>query len=99
MNNANHYISEDIRKKLRAIRFEPGSIVFAKIGAAIFLERKRLLTQESCLDNNMMAFTLTDEFACPRFFHYLFQRIEIGKWCPLQPFQHYQDDILVQLAY
>ena len=79
MNNANHYISEGVRKKLGAIRFEPGSIVFAKIGAAIFLERKRLLTQESCLDNNMMAFTLTDEFACPRFFHYLFQRIEIGK--------------------
>lgn len=80
MNNANHYISEGVRKKLGAIRFEPGSIVFAKIGAAIFLERKRLLTQESCLDNNMMAFTLTDEFGCPRFFHYLFQRIEIGKF-------------------
>ncbi len=79
MNNANHYISEGVRKKLGAIRFEPGSIVFAKIGAAIFLERKRLLTQESCLDNNMMAFTLTDDKAFPRFFHYLFQRIEIGK--------------------
>ena len=79
MNNANHYIGEDIRRKLSAIKFGPGSIVFAKIGAAIFLERKRLLTQESCLDNNMMAFTLTDNYACPRFFHYLFQRIEIGK--------------------
>ena len=79
MNKANHYISEDVRRKLSAIRFEPGSIVFAKIGAAIFLERKRLLSKESCLDNNMMAFTLTDDFACPRFFHYLFQRIELGK--------------------
>ena len=79
MKNANHYISEDVRKKLGAIRFEPGSIVFAKIGAAIFLERKRLLSQESCLDNNMMAFTLTNDFACPRFFHYIFLRIELGK--------------------
>ena len=79
MNRANHYISENIRRKLGAIRFEPRSIVFAKIGAAIFLERKRLLSQESCLDNNMMAFTLTHEFACPRFFYYIFLRIELGK--------------------
>ena len=79
MNRANHYISEDVRRKLGAIRFKPGSIVFAKIGAAIFLERKRLLSQESCLDNNMMAFTLTNDFACPRFFHYIFLHIELGK--------------------
>ena len=39
MNKANHYISEDVRRKLGAIRLEPGSIVFAKIGAAIFLEQ------------------------------------------------------------
>ena len=79
MNKANHYISESVRRKLGAIRFEPGSIVFAKIGAAIFLERKRLLSQESCLDNNMMAFTLTNDFACPRFFYYIFLHIELGK--------------------
>ncbi len=79
MNRANHYISENVRGKLGAIRFKPESIVFAKIGAAIFLERKRLLPQESCLDNNMMAFTLTDDFACPRFFYYIFLRIELGK--------------------
>ena len=79
MNRANHYISENVRRKLGAIRFELGSIVFAKIGAAIFLERKRLLSQESCLDNNMMAFTLTNDFSCPRFFYYIFLHIELGK--------------------
>lgn len=79
MRNANHYISEEVRKKLRAASFPPGSIVFAHIGAAIFLERKRLLSQESCLDNNMMAFTLTDNHAFPRFFHYLLLHTELGK--------------------
>ena len=79
MNKANHYVSENVRGKLGAIRFKPESIVFAKIGAAIFLERKRLLSQESCLDNNMMAFTLTNNFACPRYFHYIFLRIQLGK--------------------
>ena len=79
MRNANHYISENVRKKLRAASFPPGSIVFAHIGAAIFLERKRLLSQPSCLDNNMMAFTLVDNHACPRFFYFLFLHTELGK--------------------
>jgi type I restriction enzyme S subunit len=32
------------------------SIIFAKVGAAVFLERKRLATN-FLIDNNMMAFT------------------------------------------
>lgn len=79
MQSANHYISEEIRRKLGATRFQPGSIVFAHIGAAIFLERKRLLSQECCLDNNMMAFTIMDNHAYPRFFYYLFLHLELGK--------------------
>ena len=79
LKRANHRISEDVRRTLGATIFPAGSVVFAKIGAAIFLERKRLLSQESCLDNNMMAFSLTVPNACERFFYYLFLRIEISK--------------------
>ena len=79
MKSANHWISEDVRRTLGATKFPVGSVVFAKIGAAVFLERKRLLSQESCLDNNMMAFSLTAPGACERFFYYLFFRIELGK--------------------
>ena len=80
MKNANHYISENVRITLGAAKFQADSIVFAHIGAAIFLERKRLLLRESCLDNNMMAFTLTDNHACSRFFYYLFSHTELGKF-------------------
>ncbi len=79
LKNANHWISEDVRRTLGATKVSAGSIVFAKIGAAIFLERKRLLSWESCLDNNMMAFSLTAPEACEQFFYYLFLRIELGK--------------------
>ena len=79
MKAANHWISEETRRKLSAIKHPIGSIAFAKIGAAIFLERKRLLSQESCIDNNMMTFELTDHRACQKFFYYLFLRIELGK--------------------
>ena len=79
MKVANHWIDEETRKKLNAIKHPIGSIAFAKIGAAIFLERKRLLSQESCIDNNMMAFSLTDHRACQQFFYYLFLHLEFGK--------------------
>lgn len=52
---SNNYISESVRQLLGATLFPPGSVIFAKVGAAVFLERKRLLTEASCLDNNMAA--------------------------------------------
>lgn len=58
LNRANHYIDEDARKKIGARLFPQGAIAFAKIGAAIFLERKRIIDQASCLDNNMAGFVL-----------------------------------------
>jgi len=79
MSTANHWICEDTRRILGATAFPAGSIVFAKIGAAIFLERKRMLSRDSCLDNNMMAYLLSDRDACTQFFHSLFLRIELGK--------------------
>ena len=79
LKGANHWINEDMRRALGSTIFPAGSVVFAKIGAAIFLERKRLLSQESCLDNNLMAFSLTASGASEKFFYYLFLRVELGK--------------------
>jgi type I restriction enzyme S subunit len=42
-------------KALNAKVFPAGSIVLAKIGAALLLGRIRILGHESCIDNNMMA--------------------------------------------
>ena len=58
METANNYISEALRKQLRATAFPAESIVFAKVGAAVFLERKKILAKASCLDNNMAALVL-----------------------------------------
>ena len=78
LENANHWISEPARRTLGAIAFPQGSVVFAKIGAAVFLERKRILSRDSCLDNNMMAFSLTASGHCERFYYYLFLSMELG---------------------
>ena len=61
LTRANHYIDQTVQRKIGARVFPPRAIAFAKIGAAIFLERKRMVAQASCLDNNMAAFVLEDE--------------------------------------
>ena len=53
--NSTHYISSQTAELLGAEIFKKGSVVFAKVGAALLLERYKLLQQDSCIDNNMMA--------------------------------------------
>lgn len=79
MLDSNHWISETVRKQSGANTFPANTIVFAKIGAAIFLERKKILSRESCIDNNMMGFILNEIKANPRFIHCLFHNIKLGK--------------------
>lgn len=70
MRSANHYITELQRKLMSAVVIPKSSIVFAKVGAAVFLERKRILSERSCIDNNMAAFILDPTKADVRFIHY-----------------------------
>jgi type I restriction enzyme S subunit len=74
---ARHYISEPVRKQLGAVVFAADTIVFAKVGAAIFLERKRILKQDSCIDNNMAGFTVSPGFDV-RYMHYALCSVRFG---------------------
>lgn len=78
MKAANNYINEEIRKRLGAVAFPANSIVFAKVGAAIFLERKKILTRRSCVDNNMAALVLNGSIAHHRFVHYALLNKKLG---------------------
>ena len=49
-------INEEIRSKLKATLIPPNSILFAKIGEAIKLNRRSVNRIACCIDNNMMAF-------------------------------------------
>lgn len=69
MVSANNWISEETRRQLGAHAFPAGSIVFAKVGAAVFLERKKILSRPSCIDNNMAAFVLNEERSSTLFMH------------------------------
>ena len=73
-----NYITDHTRQVLGAVAFPAKSIVFAKVGAAVFLDRKRILVQPSCLDNNMAAFVPTDERVDPSFVYFLLLTIRFS---------------------
>lgn len=56
MIESQHTVSAETARRLRAFVFPPGTVVFAKVGAALMLNRRRLIARPSCLDNNMMGF-------------------------------------------
>jgi len=51
---SNFYVNEEIIKKIKAKKYPKGTIIFPKIGGAILTNKKRILTEESCFDNNVM---------------------------------------------
>ena len=56
MQRPDDFISLATARELGAYIFPQGTVVFAKIGAAMMLNRFRLLDRSSCIDNNMMGF-------------------------------------------
>ena len=66
--NSENYIDENILDKIKAKLFPKNTIIFAKIGEAIKLNRRAILKENSCIDNNLMA--LVSNSSC--YFRYVY---------------------------
>lgn len=75
--SANHWITEKTRSEEKIKVFPKDSVVFAKVGAALLLNRRRILSRDTAIDNNMMAATPTN--CHPKYLYYLLQGIDFGK--------------------
>jgi type I restriction enzyme S subunit len=76
MKVSNNYVSAD---QVRIYKYKPivkPSIIFAKVGAAIFLERKRI-AKDFLIDNNMMSFTPRDNIL---FIKYVFETLKLSRF-------------------
>lgn len=76
MNRSNNYVSPDQIKKNGWFPIEETSVIFAKVGAAIMLNRKRLVRFPFLLDNNTMAYKFSDAWDI-EFGRTLFERIDL----------------------
>lgn len=93
MKNANHYVTKEQISRLKYKVIKNKSIIFAKVGAAIFLERKRI-AQNFLLDNNMMAFIPKTNVA---FFKYIFEKTKLSRFANVGALPSYNSSDLKSL--
>ena len=72
-------VSVETANRLGARVFPKNSIVFAKVGAALLLNRFRLLGVDACIDNNMMSYMVDADEALPEFMYWAMQRINFSE--------------------
>lgn len=78
---ANNYVTNhQIRKNKWKIFDQVPAIVFAKVGAAIFLNRKRMINEPFLIDNNLMAFELNRQKLDYKFAKILFDNMYLPKF-------------------
>lgn len=77
MAEAQHFVSRATAKRLRARVLPANTVVFAKVGAALKLNKRRLLVRPSCIDNNMMGFVPTQ--CDPRWAVFWLSCVDLGE--------------------
>ncbi|EOC1767423.1 restriction endonuclease subunit S [Vibrio fluvialis] len=76
--SANNWISKEVKNALKPNIFPNNTIVFAKVGAALSSNRRRILTRNTAIDNNMMGAIPKD--IDPLFGYYVFCTIDFNKF-------------------
>ena len=76
---ADSTVSIETANRLGAKIFPKNSIVFAKVGAALLLNRFRLLGVDACVDNNMMGYMINADEAFSEFMYWAMQRINFSE--------------------
>ena len=82
MTKSNNTIDDSILNDMGAKLIREPSIIFAKVGEAIFLNRKRIAKPHFLIDNNMMAFSPNNNVDL-EFMYYLTTSINFGKYAQI----------------
>ncbi len=79
MQYANNYVSKETTRKLGYKPAPVGTTIFPKIGQAIGTNKKRLLNQEACYDNNVVGI-IPGKAINPNFLYYYLESQELLKF-------------------
>ena len=77
LHSASNYIDAATAKRLRIKPAPAGTIVFPKIGAALRTNKKRILSQMSAYDNNVMGLIPTPQIS-PYFLYHWIQEVNLA---------------------
>lgn len=75
-----NYVNENDLSSLKAKPFPKGTVVFAKIGEAIRLNRRVILSQDSLIDNNVAGIKANPNFMNDDFMYYLLLKKDFTKY-------------------
>lgn len=64
LRTADNYVTDDIREMVGARPFRAGTTVFPRVGAALKTNKKRILAQDSIVDDNVLAVTVEQRDLC-----------------------------------
>lgn len=81
IHQSNNWITSEVKKQINATHCPANSIVFAKVGAALKLNRRRILMRDTIIDNNMMAAIPRTSETFPKFLYYYLITKDFGQLC------------------
>ncbi len=79
MDGADNYISDETLNEIRAKVIPQNTVVFAKIGEALKLNRRAITSTESIIDNNVVGVFADSKKVLPLFLYYFFLKIDLSK--------------------
>jgi type I restriction enzyme S subunit len=80
MGDSEHTISCQTARLLRAKVIPIGAVVYAKIGAALLLNRRRITARNCCIDNNMTAFIPKPQCIDTPWAYYWLSTLDFGEF-------------------
>ncbi len=78
MQVSENYVDDEILKTIKGQTYPAGSLIFPKIGATIYTDKKRLLSADSVVDNNNMVLIPNQGQLKPRFVFYFFNTFKLA---------------------
>ncbi len=78
LNESDNYVSQEICDLLKGKLFPKGTIVFAKIGEALKLNRRAISSTDSLFDNNVMGLISNESVIEILYLYYFFITIKLG---------------------
>lgn len=81
LDKSDFYISYENFKKINGSFFKKGTIVFAKIGAALLLNRRAILNCDSVVDNNIIGVTANLDYLDNLFLFYFLSAVDMANYC------------------
>lgn len=74
-----NWVTEDQRRRLKMKLWPAGTVVFARVGAALTGDRRRLLVRQSVLDDNLLGLVPDPELVSPYFLMLALESVPLSK--------------------